>query len=86
MTSSKEFDLFIKMLLKMLKKGDVQEVIELLNRVVVLVPNIAGIFLRNVSGSLPFSLKLPESRQGMIYILGFLKQGIYRFYDVKNFI
>ena len=30
MTSSKEFDLFIKMLLKMLKKGDVQEVIELL--------------------------------------------------------
>ena len=30
MTSSKEFDLFIKMLLRMLKKGDVQEVIELL--------------------------------------------------------
>ena len=30
MTSSKEFDLFIKMMLRMLKKGDVQDVIELL--------------------------------------------------------
>ena len=28
--TSKEFDLFIKMLLKMLKKGEVEEVIELL--------------------------------------------------------
>ena len=28
--TSDEFDLFIRMLLKMLKKGDVQEVIELL--------------------------------------------------------
>lgn len=28
--TSKEFDLFIKMLLKMLKKGNVDEVIELL--------------------------------------------------------